>query len=292
MNFHPAEILSYEEILRLVRIGAGMGITKVRITGGEPLMRKGLCPFLEKLVAIPGILDVSITTNGVKLSDYLKPLKDLGIKRLNISLDSLNRETFEQIAGLDRLHRVYDTIMTALDMGFSPIKINMVALRGINDHEFGDFAQLTMPLPLHIRFIEYMPSSPHMLDKKKQILSPEIKQRLQRRESLIPVLPTNKSAVSETFRYKNAKGDIGFISPVSKHFCKTCNRLRLTADGKLRPCLLSDKFVDIKDAMRNGKDDSFIGEKLKQAAGLKPEYSLTVGNHNVMVPRLMSAIGG
>lgn len=291
-GFSPTQILSYEEILRIVRIGAAMGISKVRITGGEPLVRKGLLPFMESLCAIEGIQDVSVTTNGLKLSDYLQPFKDMGINRLNISLDSLSQLTFQRIAGTDGLSRVFDTIMDALSMGFSPIKLNMVVLRGINDHEVGTFAALTRYMPLTVRFIEYMPSFNLLLDKGKQVLGPEIKQRIGEHGELVPVESEDSSRIAERFKYKDAMGELGIISPVSHHFCHECNRLRLTADGTIRPCLLSDTSVNLKRLIDSGCSDYAIEKAFLSSARLKPGYSSLPGNWDLTVPRRMNTIGG
>lgn len=292
-SFLPSSaILRYEEILRVVRIGVRLGIKKVRITGGEPLVRRDIGPFLKQLTEIQGINDVSITTNGMKLKENLAPFKDIGIKRLNISLDSLNKKTFEIIAGHDGFDRVWDSIISAVEMGFSPVKLNMVVIKGVNDHEIPDFANLTRTLPLNVRYIEYMPSTNLRFDKTKQILSPEIKKRAKQGETLLPVTGYDNSSISERYRFADGIGELGFISPVSKHFCRSCNRLRLTAGGMLRPCLLSDLSVNVRKALRNDATDDVLGDLFLKAAMLKPGYCLTEENENLSVPRLMSAIGG
>lgn len=291
-RFEHTQILSYEDILRIVRIGAGLGISKVRITGGEPLVRKGILPFLESLVAIPGIRDVSVTTNGMNLSTYLKPFKAMGISRLNISLDSLSRETFRVMSGTDGLFRVFDAIMKALSLDFSPVKINVVVLRGINDSEIETFATLTRFLPVKVRFIEYMPSDTLLLDKDRQVLGPEIRERIEGHGTLVPVDDEDSSRIADRFRFQDAVGELGIISPVSRHFCHDCNRLRLTANGTLRPCLLSDRAVSLKDDLDRGCSDETIENAFKLSARLKPGYSTLPDNRNLAVPGRMNSIGG
>lgn len=290
-SFFPSTILSYEEILRVVRVGAQSGIDKVRVTGGEPLVRRDFSSFMERLMKIPGLRDVSVTTNGIRLANFLQAFKKMGISRLNISLDSLDPKTYARITGFDGFSTVWKNLHAAMDMGFSPLKINVVVLRGINDHEISDFADLTCHYPLSVRFIEYMPLDPHF-DVSKQMLGPEIEARLQERGPLLPVESEDSSFNAQRFRYKNARGEVGLIRPVSNHFCRLCNRLRLTADGKLRSCLLSRKELDIRSSIYKSSDDEFIAKKFLQAAQLKPRcHSMTV-DHETVGPRGMSAIGG
>lgn len=290
--FPPSEILSYEEIIRLINIGTGLGITKVRITGGEPFVRKGALSFMCRVPEICGARDVSLTTNGVLLKDNLEKLKQSGIKRLNISLDSLKREKYRLITGQDGFFETWDSIMAALEAGFDPVKVNVVVMRGINDDEIERFAGLTRDFPLHVRFIEYMPSCSHPFDRHRQMFMPEIKALSEAEEKLDPVWKKDSSQVAERFRYRDAPGEIGFISSLSTPFCKSCNRLRLTADGKLRPCLMSDRYVDIKQPLRKGLADSEIADHLKLAALKKPARPAGKNNHALEIPDLMSAIGG
>lgn len=290
--FPSAEILSYEEILRLIHVGAGLGITKIRITGGEPFVRKDICSFIERVAAIPEISDISVTTNGLLLEKHIDRLKAAGIRRLNISLDSLKKEKFRLITGRDVFYPVWENIMAALDAGFDPVKVNMVVMKDINDDEVSRFAELTFSFPLHIRFIEYMPSSRYHLDQYRQMLTPEIRERAEANGRLIPIQTSDTSNIAQRFKYQGAKGEIGFISPVSRHFCSTCNRLRLTADGKLRPCLLSDRFVDIKTPLRQGVTDREVEGLFHLAVLSKPECSMLNEGHVAQLPELMSAIGG
>ncbi len=289
--FPSSEILSYEEMLRVVRVGARLGISKVRVTGGEPFVRKDVDYFLEQLVRIDGIKDVSVTTNGVFLGEHLEKLRAAGIKRLNISLDSLKSDKYRLITGRDVFDRVWNNIMAAVGAGFEPVKVNVVVMRDTNDDEISDFAALTLELPIHVRFIEYMPSSRYHLDQSRQMLTPDIMARVEKHGSLVPDGGRRGSAPAEMFRFEGAKGKVGFISPISAHFCSSCNRLRLTADGKLRPCLFSDCFVDVKAPLRSGMTDRDIETILKLAAIKKPK-GLVDDTNGAMMPGVMSAIGG
>ncbi len=285
-----SDILSYEEILRLVRIGVSLGISKVRITGGEPLIRKDIGNFLAELGRIREISDLSLTTNGVLLRDHLESIRAAGIRRLNISLDTLKPERFKQIAGHDYFRQVWDGILAAYHAGFSPIKINIVAMRGINDDEFADIARLCFSYPFQIRFIEYMPMGNSPLEHARQILAPEIMNILSAIGELVPVERKQHDGPAERYRFKEAIGEIGFIRPLSHHFCAQCNRLRLTASGQLRPCLLSDAQHDLKTALRNKSSDAEISDIFLTAARFKPHRHHLIEEENVKSQ--MSLIGG
>jgi GTP 3',8-cyclase len=286
-----ADVLRYEEILRIVRIGVGLGIRKVRITGGEPLVRKGVDGFMAKLTALPDLTDVSLTTNGVLLRYHLDALWAAGIRRINVSLDSLDPGGFYRITGRDRFDAVWEGIQLALAKGFSPIKINVVAQRGVNDHELQAFAELSIRYPLHIRFIEYMPIGPEDLEGEYRLLTPEIRRLIETLGELRPVLGGVNDGPAVRYRFRNALGEIGFISPISHHFCSHCDRLRLTADGQLRSCLLSDQTVDLRTALRNGASDADMAEIFRCSARLK-QWEHTVGRGTRTVAASMSAIGG
>ncbi|MEW6078328.1 MAG: GTP 3',8-cyclase MoaA [Thermodesulfobacteriota bacterium] len=286
------DILTYEETLRIIRTGVDLGITKIRITGGEPLVRKGVCGFIGQVAALPGITDMAMTSNGVFLKENLSALKAAGIHRLNISLDTLDPEKFKTITGRDALAAVWESIMTALDQGFSPVKVNAVAMRGINDDELPALAALSLDLPLHMRFIEYMPSERETLKADVQILTAEIKRRVAVGGELIPVERTGSGDTAERFRFPGARGEVGFISPISRHFCRTCNRLRLTADGRLKPCLFSDIAVDLKTPLRQGASDDDLAGLFRQAVLKKPGYSHNEAGKNNALTQVMSAIGG
>jgi len=287
------EILRYEEILRLVRIGARLGISKVRITGGEPLIRKGVYDFLGELTKIRGIADVSLTTNGILLKDNIKKIKSAGIKRINVSMDTLSRQKYKDITGHDMFDQVWEGIESAQSEGFDPIKINVVALNGINDDELTDIAKLSFSYPFHIRFIEYMPIGiPHINNIGKQLLAPEIKKRINKLGELIPVKNGINDGPAKRYKFKDAKGEIGFIDAISRHFCKQCNRLRLTASGQLRACLLSDRQDDLKGPLRKGYLDSELADVFLRAVSHKPFDHNIACNQPGKVAGQMSAIGG
>ena len=286
------DILTYEEILRLVKIGVELGISKVRVTGGEPLVRKGVYGFLSQLSRISGLADLSLTTNGVALKDNLTKIKSAGIKRINISLDTLQRKKFEHITGLDRFDQVWQGIEMARDMDFQPIKLNIVALNGVNDDELTDMALLSFDNPFHIRFIEYMPIGDSQMGNGPLLLAPEIKKRLSELGQLVPVGNSANDGPAQRYRFQGARGEIGFIPALSHHFCETCNRLRLTASGQLRPCLLSDHHEDIKGPLRAGCSDDELVEIFFKTVRYKPsDHNLSSGNQ-FRVCGQMRAIGG
>ena len=264
-----SEILSYEEIQTIAQAAATLGINKLRLTGGEPLVRAQLPHLVHMLSQIEGIDELSLTTNGVHLKQYAAPLKQAGLKRVNVSLDTLKRERFKEITGSDKLSHVLAGIEAAHKAGLEPVKINMVVMRGINDDETLDFARLSRDQGWHVRFIELMPfgqaSSLHFVPVA------EIEQTLL---SLGPVEPCSFSpgnGPAKYFRFPQAPGTMGFISPLSEHFCFNCNRMRLTVDGRLRPCLLSDEEVDLRESLRQGASPEEVSQLIRQAVAAKPE---------------------
>lgn len=284
------EILRYEEILRIVRVGAALGIAKVRVTGGEPLVRKEIAPFLTDLSAIEGISDIALTTNGVLLADRLPEVRSAGIRRLNISLDTLDPEKYARITGRDAFRRVWEGIEKALTAGFFPIKINVVAIRGVNDDELADLARLTFDMPIHVRFIEYMPMGDGPMEVTSPLLGEEILERVGAVGRLISVAHGEMDGPAIRYRFEGAKGEVGLIRPLSHHFCGSCNRLRLTASGHLRPCLLSDRQTDVKGPLRGGCTDVDLAGIFLETIRFKP---MAHGLHNKRsVKGRMSAIGG
>jgi cyclic pyranopterin phosphate synthase len=287
------EILTYEEMLRVVRVFATQGISKVRLTGGEPLVRKGIVDFISRLSQIEQIKDLSLTTNGILLKEFAQDLKQAGLKRINISLDSLKRERFLQITRKDDFERVWGGIEEALRVGLSPIKINMVAIQGLNDDEIESFARLTLQLPLTVRYIEYMPSGNGEDWKQADILTiPQIQSRLENVGQLIHIPSDQWDGPAKRFRIKGAIGEIGLIGAVSSHFCGDCNRLRLTPDGKIRTCLFSDEEIDIREILRKGGSDQDLKERLLMALRTKPEKHHINTLQFKKCQRNMSAIGG
>jgi GTP 3',8-cyclase len=286
------EILSYEEILRLVRIGISLGITKVRVTGGEPLVRKGIYDFLTCLNKEKGLKDVSLTTNAVLLEENLEKLDKTGIKRINISLDTLNPSKFKQITGHDCFDKVWSAILKAHAMGFYPIKLNTVVLPGINDDELMDLALLSFSYPFHIRFIEYMPIGNSSSKIKSSMSAPDIMNRLESLGRLIHVKNQKWDGPARRFKIEGAKGELGLISAMSHHFCRQCNRLRLTAEGRLRTCLLSDRFEDLKGPLRSGFSDEILAKIIVRGSRRKPFAHLLNSDSTVRVYDQMSSIGG
>jgi cyclic pyranopterin phosphate synthase len=286
------EILTYEEILRIVRVFAQEGISKVRLTGGEPLVRKGIVEFISRLSKIEEIRDLSLTTNGILLKELARELKNAGLKRVNISLDSLRKERFSQITRKDEFDRVWAGIEEAMKVDLSPIKINMVAIRGVNDDEIESFARLTIKLPLTVRYIEYMPSGNGEKWEGNILTIPQIKDRLEGIGRLIPVPSDQWDGPARRFRLEGAVGEIGLIGAVSSHFCEECNRLRLTADGKIRTCLFSDEEIDVREILREGGSDADLKRRLLVALGTKPERHQINTNQFKKCQRNMSAIGG
>lgn len=285
-------ILGYEEIARVVRIAAGLGVKKIRITGGEPLIRKNLVHLISSISSIKGIEDVSLTTNGILLKKLARALAEAGLKRVNVSLDSLSPVKYREITRGGNINEVLEGIREAEHAGMAPVKINMVPVRGINDEEIEEFARLTIETPYHVRFIEFMPfGSGELWSGDKYIPVGEIKKRVSGIAQLTPV-KARKSGPARYFRLKNAAGVIGFISPVTHHFCDSCNRLRLTSDGKLRPCLFSETEVDLKSAIRQGADDCEIERLLRLSVEIKPQGHTISHGKNISCLKPMSKIGG
>jgi cyclic pyranopterin phosphate synthase len=288
-----SEILSYEEILRVVRVGVDLGITKVRVTGGEPLLRKDVCDLLRSLSAIEAISDVSLTTNAVLLEPLLPQIWDAGVRRLNISLDSLDAAKYREITGRDYFNRVWRAIEAAHAMGFSPIKINVVALQGYNDREITELARLSIDWPFHVRFIEYMPIGFAEVQKESYLSSAQIKQRL---TAIAPLKLVDRDTIdgpAQRYRFEGGLGEVGFISAMSHHFCGTCNRLRLTASGRLRACLMSDQEVDLKGQLRGGASDEHLARIFHLAVRHKPASHHMDNSRPVRSTTCpMSSIGG
>jgi GTP 3',8-cyclase len=286
-------ILSYEEILRLVKIAVELGISKVRITGGEPLVRKGVFEFIRALHQVDGIRDVSLTTNGVLLKGHVDALIAAGLHRINISLDTLKSDKFKKITGVDAFDQVWEGIQQAYQAGLSPIKINTVAMRHFNDDELEDIARLSFAYPFHFRFIEYMPIGFTEEGMDSSLHTPEIKQRLTDQiGALIPVEHQFSDGPAERFRFEGAAGEVGFISAMSHHFCHTCNRLRLTASGQLRSCLLSDHQEDLKTLLRDGASDEALSAVFLKAARMKGVQHGLTADAPIRVSGQMSSIGG
>lgn len=294
IDFVPhGEILSYEEMLHLVRISVQAGIRKVRLTGGEPLARKGFIPFLERLSLLQGLEEITLTTNGVLLEEFAAEIRNCGIRRINISLDTLQAVRFQRITGRDHFDRVWRGIRRAEDLGFNPIKINVVAMRGVNDDEIMDFVRLTLEKPFHIRFIEYMPvGKNNNWSPDRFIPIAEILNRIQEQWDVSPIVRNAMDGPAERHRIVGAAGEVGLIGALSNHFCHQCNRLRLTAEGHLRGCLFSDQEIDVKTPLREGKSDADLLALVRVAIESKPKGHSLMRSRPRKCVRHMSSIGG
>ncbi len=265
-----SDILTYEEIYTVAKVAAGMGINKIRLTGGEPLVRLGLTDLVKMLAGIEGVDDLSLTTNGTMLAQHAAELKKAGLRRVNISLDTLKPERFREITRCGELEDTLRGIGAARAAGLNPVKINMVVMAGINDDEIIDFARKTVNDTWHVRFIEHMPVTGDLPVSSIFPVS-EMRKRIESLGELEPWHVDVGNGPARYYRLPGAKGTIGFITPVTEHFCYKCNRIRLTADGKLRPCLLSEEEIDIKEALRSGAPPDELKRLIEKAIACKPE---------------------
>ncbi|AUC59701.1 molybdenum cofactor biosynthesis protein MoaA [Cyanobacterium sp. HL-69] len=293
------DILTKKELLTLLKkVFIPLGFTKFRLTGGEPLLRPDLVDIIAEINNLSATQDLSLTTNGYLLVNQAQSLYDAGLKRINISLDSLNQDTFDQIIGnhgKSRWHQTWLGIQRAYDVGFNPLKLNVVIIPGVNDSEVLDLAQLTINKNWHVRFIEFMPiGNGQLFTEKAWIPSEEIRQKIRAKWGL-EESNIRGNGPADVFKIPNAKGTLGFISQMSECFCDRCNRLRLSADGWLRPCLLNETGqVNLKEALRTGKNINFIQKKVQDLLLLKPEINFKEresGTDNIY-SRTMSQIGG
>lgn len=274
-NFlHHDELLSYEELLRVVRLAVSLGMNKLRLTGGEPLIRRGVLEFIQQLFLLQGLTEVRLTTNGVLLVDYAQRLYNAGIRQLNVSLDTLIPEKFTKITGKDYFPRVWAGLLEAKRLGFR-IKINVVAMMGVNDDEFIDFARLAIEQQFQVRFIEFMPVGDKSTWQKDQFISSEeIKTLISGVGTLTPFQKSHGEGPARMYDLQTIevkKGAVGFISPISNHFCDQCNRLRLTSEGKLRSCLLNDRETNLKVLLRGGASDEALIASIRQTIMDKPQ---------------------
>jgi cyclic pyranopterin phosphate synthase len=263
------QILTFEEIERVVRIFAAMGVTKIRLTGGEPLVRKGLPTLVERLAAIRGITTLAMTTNGVLLHTHAHELRRAGLTRLNVSLDTLQRERFHSIALRSHFGDVLAGIEAALDAGFTPLKLNVVVMGGVNDDELPAFVEFVRDKPINIRFIEYMPFKSNQWNAGTFYSFQEMKNALQERYELIPCASADASDVAKDFRIPGIVGTVSFITSMSDHFCAGCNRVRLMADGSVKSCLFRAPEVNVRAALRGGAEDDVLAALIQSAVTLK-----------------------
>jgi len=282
------EILSFEEIEKVVKVAGGLGLNKIRITGGEPLVRRDLVNLIGNLAKI--ISDLSMTTNGTFLEDYAQELKEAGLHRVNISLDTLKEEKYEFITRAGRFRETLRGMNKALQVGLSPVKINVVVMKGINDDEIGDFMRLSYDQPLSVRFIEFMSFGGNLLGEEERFIPMnEVKARCQSFAELLPAggLPGNGPA--RYYRIRGGQGRVGFISPLSAPFCSRCPRLRLTSGGKLLSCLYSEEQIDLKMPLRENASREEISRLIRLSVANKPREHY---RQTAKVNRAMSRIGG
>ncbi|MFN3323784.1 MAG: GTP 3',8-cyclase MoaA [Bryobacteraceae bacterium] len=295
VHFVPrSEILSFEEIERFVRAAAPLGVTKLRITGGEPLVRKDLAVLIRKLGAVPGIRDIALTTNGVLLRDQAEALYDAGLRRINVHLDTLDRALFERITRRDDLNRVLDGIELCRRLGFGPIKINAVAVKNLVEPDIVPLARFGRERGIEIRYIEFMPlDSQNLWDRSKVLLQDEMLAMLEREIGPLEEIPDrDPRAPASEYRFADGIGKVGFIASVSRPFCLNCNRIRLTADGKLRYCLFAIEETDVKGLLRSNASDDEIQAAIRETIHRKWLGHEINQPGFVPPPRPMYAIGG
>jgi GTP 3',8-cyclase len=288
-----AELLTFEEIVHFVRVAAPLGIDKIRLTGGEPLMRRDLPRLVKLLAPIPGIRDVGLTTNGILLADHARSLYDAGLRRINISLDTLDPVQFRELTRRDGLDKVIEGIHAAKRAGFDPIKINAVSIRGVTETEVVPLARFARQNHLELRFIEYMPIGADNWERSKVYFAHEIMEQLEQAVApLVPVEDYDPRAPAMEFQYTDGGGRVGFIASVSRPFCMNCNRIRLTSEGKLRNCLFALNEIDVKHLLRGQSDDSELAEIIRRNVHDKWEGHEINTARFVKPQRTMHAIGG
>ncbi len=288
------EILSFEEIERFARVAASLGVTKVRVTGGEPLVRKDLPVLIRKLTALPGIQDLALTTNGVLLARHAQALYDAGLRRLNVHLDTLDRERFLRITRRDDLAKVMEGLDVAQKLGFGPIKINAVAVKNLVEPDIVPLARFGRERGFEVRFIEFMPLDAQGLWSRKNVLSAdEIIETLSREISpLVEIPDRDPRAPATDYRFADGAGSVGFIASVTRPFCLNCNRIRLTSDGKVRYCLFAIEETDVKGLLRSGASDEEIADTIRGCVKKKWIGHEINSAKFVAPPRPMYAIGG
>ncbi len=288
------DLLSFEEIERFVKVAVGLGIEKIRLTGGEPLVRQQLHELIRKLSHIPGIREIGLTTNGLLLGDQAEDLFQAGLRRINISLDALTAEKFKQITRRDGFDKVLQGIEAAQQAGFDPIKINAVSIKGLTEDEIVPFGQFARKTGIEIRFIEFMPlDADNAWEREKVLFAQEIIDKLTAEiMPLVPIENQDRRAPATEFAFSDGVGRISFIASVSQPFCLSCNRFRITADGKLRNCLFSLEEIDIKSLIRDGADDAAIAESIRRSISEKKEGHEINTARFIQPSRPMYSIGG
>jgi len=294
-DFMPkAELLTFEEIERVVRVGTQLGIDRVRLTGGEPLVRRELHKLIAAIVRVPRIRDIGLTTNGIFLAEQAQALRDAGLTRLNVSLDALDSETFHKMTRRDGFDKVLEGIQAARDTGFLPIKLNAVSVRGLTESQIVPFGELARKGNVDVRFIEFMPlDAENTWERDRVLFAHEIIEILEAEFGPLDPLPAaRKRAPATQYRFRDGFGTIGLIASVSRPFCESCNRFRLTADGKLRNCLFSLEETDIRDLLRNHRTDEEIAKAMKSCITAKKEGHEINSARFIQPERPMHSIGG
>jgi cyclic pyranopterin phosphate synthase len=295
VRFRPrSEILTFEEIVRFSRVAVAMGVDKFRLTGGEPLVRQGLPELVGMLAAIPGVRDLALTTNGILLAEQAQSLKAAGLRRLNVSLDALNRDKFKQITRREGYERVLEGLAAARRAGFKKIKINAVSIRGLTEDEVVPFGRFAREHKMEVRFIEFMPLDGDNAWKQDQVLSgQEVRAILERGIGpLVPVDTDDPSQPATDYQFADGTGRVGFINPVTQPFCRRCNRLRITAEGRIRNCLFSIEEWDARALLRGGGTDAELADLIRASLkAKKPGHGIATADF-VKPERAMYQIGG
>ena len=295
VQFLPREsLLSFEEIERVVRVAVTLGIDKIRLTGGEPLVRRDLPRLVEKIAGIPGIRDVGLTTNGILLGPMARPLWDAGLRRINVSLDTLDPARFQELTRRPGLEQAIEGILAAKEAGFDPVKVNAVAIKGVTDDDVVPLGRFARTHKLELRFIEYMPlDAGNLWEREKVLLGDEILARLA--EAFGPLVPApdqDPRAPALDYEYADGAGRVGLIASISRPFCMSCNRIRLTAEGKLRNCLFALEETDLRTLLRGGAPDAEIARALRESVAAKWEGHEINTARFIKPERTMHSIGG
>ncbi len=296
VEFVPREeLLTFDEIERIAKVFVRLGIEKIRISGGEPTVRKDITELVKRIGRLP-LKSFAMTTNGYLLQELAPQFKLSGLHRVNISLDTLKKERFQELARFDGFENVWNSIWHSVDLGFSPVKINMVVMKNINDDEVYDFVELARKNPLHVRFIEYMPSSGGLgneFEHARIIKTEQLKELVSKKHDLNPITEPEKTGPAKLFEIPGFAGKIGFIDPYAEHFCSSCNRIRLTSLGKLKWCLFSNEGLDIKSFIRSGNSDDDLERWIRERiVSDKPEHHPPIVSDMIQVNTVFSQVGG
>lgn len=286
------QLLSTSEVLTLARLFVQEGVEKIRLTGGEPLIRPDVLDIISELRKLEGLKTIAVTTNGMNLAKLLPKLKDAGLDLINISLDSLVPAKFEFIVRRKGFHKVMEGIDKAVEMGYNPVKVNCVVMRGLNEDELLDFVALTEKKPLEVRFIEYMPFDGNKWNFKKMVSYQEMLDHIRQQWPNLEVIQTGHTDTAKMFKVPGFKGQVGFITSMSDHFCGSCNRLRITADGNLKVCLFGNSEVSLRDVLRSGASDDELLQVIGAAVGRKKKQHAGMFSISQMKNRPMILIGG